>query len=97
MTIEYYNKLEQVDTIIDELVTIKNSLALRLIEERDDELNKAKRAYENACQLAELDFKYKMNYLDDRFSESLERVLSQLGEEMPEKVKQIKNEENPNE
>lgn len=93
----YYDKLEQVDTIIDELVTVKNSLALRLMEERDEDLDKAKRAYDNACQLAELDFKYKMNYLDDRFGESLERVLSQLGEEIPEKVKKTNNEENSNE
>jgi len=87
----YYEKLEQVDNMIDELVAIKNSFAERLVDERDEQLMRAKKAYENACTLAELDYKYKMNYLDNRFSESLEKALSQLGAEIPEEIRNKTN------
>lgn len=87
MTIEYYNKLEEVDEMIDELVELKNSLIERIQREWEADTAQAKRTYDDAMNKAKLDYQSKLNYLDFRFGQSLENVLSKLGNEIPEEVK----------
>lgn len=81
MTEIYYDKLEKVDAILDELVSLKDTMYKRLVAERNDAVNKA---------LAE--FQEKVIYLQARFDQSAERALAELGDTIPEEVRnKVKN------
>lgn len=76
MTEIYYDKLEEVDRTLEELVDIKDAMYKRLVAERN-------------AGVAEVvaEFKKKVRYLQARFDQSAERVLAQLGDTIPEEVK----------
>jgi len=76
MTEIYYDKLEEVDRTLEELVDIKDAMYKRLVAERN-------------AGVAEVvaEFKKKVRHLQSRFDQSAERVLAQLGDTIPEEVK----------
>jgi hypothetical protein len=76
MTEIYYDKLEEVDRTLEELVDIKDAMYKRLVAERN-------------AGVAEVvaEFKKKVRHLQARFDQSAERVLAQLGDTIPEEVK----------
>ncbi len=77
MTIEYYDKLEEVDRTLEELVDLKDALYKRLVAERN-----------SAVAEIMAEFKQKVKYLQARFDISAERALSQLGDTIPQEVKE---------
>jgi hypothetical protein len=79
----YYDKLEEVDRRLEELVAIKESMYQRLVAERNGAVTKIM-----------LEFKDKVKYLQKRFDQSAERALSELGDTIPEEVKQNIKENN---
>jgi chemotaxis regulatin CheY-phosphate phosphatase CheZ len=83
MSIDYYDKLEEVDMKLEELVSLKDSMYARLVAERN-------------AAVAEVikDFKNKVKFLQQRFDQSAERALSQLGETIPEEIKRNIKENN---
>lgn len=83
MTEIYYDKLEEVDMRLEELVAIKESMYQRLVAERNDAVTKIM-----------LEFKDKVKYLQKRFDQSTEKVLAELGETIPEEVKRNIKEKN---
>lgn len=80
MTIEYYDKLEEVDRKLDELVSIKDAMYKRLVAERN-------------AAVAEVmaEFKQKVRYLQARFDQSAEQALKELGDTIPDEVKEKLN------
>jgi len=80
MTIEYYDKLEEVDRTLEELVDLKDAMYKRLVAERN-------------AAVAEVmaEFKQKVRYLQARFDQSAERVLKQLGDTIPDEIKEKLN------
>ncbi len=76
MTEIYYDKLEEVDRKLEELVDIKDALYKRLVAERN-------------AAVAEVvaEFKQKVKYLQARFDQSAEQALAELGDTIPEEVK----------
>jgi hypothetical protein len=83
MTEIYYDKLEEVDKKLEELVDTKDALYKRLVAERNSAVAKV---------MAE--FKEKAKYLQARFDQSADKVLAELGETIPEEVKQNIKEKN---
>jgi DNA anti-recombination protein RmuC len=83
MTEIYYDKLEEVDKKLEELVDTKDALYKRLVAERNSAVAKV---------MAE--FKEKVKYLQARFDQSTDKVLAELGETIPEEVKQNIKENN---
>ena len=77
MTEIYYDKLEEVDRTLEELVDLKDALYKRLVAERN-----------SAVAEVMAEFKQKVKYLQARFDQSAERVLSELGETIPQEVKE---------
>jgi len=78
--IEYYDKLEEVDRTLEELVDLKDAMYKRLVAERN-------------AAVAEVmaEFKQKVRYLQARFDQSAERVLKQLGDTIPDEIKEKLN------
>lgn len=72
----YYNRLEEVDQALDELVTLKDNLYSKLLKERDEAIEKAN-----------LEFESKVEFLQARFDRSCEKALGRLGESIPAEVK----------
>lgn len=83
MNIEYYDKLEEVDRTLEDLVQIKDAMYKRLVVERN-------------MAVAEVmaEFKQKVKYLQKRFDASAEIALAKLGETIPAEVKEIIKEKN---
>lgn len=80
MTEIYYDKLEKVDRILDELVTTKDAMYQRLVAERN-----------SAVAEIMAEFKQKVRYLQSRFDQSAERALKELGDTIPDEVKEKLN------
>ena len=80
MTIEYYDKLEEVDRTLEELVDLKDAMYKRLVTERN-----------SAVAEVMAEFKQKVRYLQARFDQSAERVLKQLGDTIPDEIKEKLN------
>lgn len=80
MTIEYYDKLEEVDRTLEELVDLKDAMYKRLVAERN-----------SAVAEVMAEFKQKVRYLQARFDQSAERVLKQLGDTIPDEIKEKLN------
>jgi CHASE3 domain sensor protein len=81
MTIEYYDKLQEVDERLEELVDLKDELYKRLVEERNQAVAKVIKEFDR-----------KVQFLQSRFDQSAERVLAELGETIPSEIKEkIKN------
>lgn len=74
--IKYYNRLEETDKKLEELAEIKKNLIARLNEERDRALLKAK-----------LHHAYMVEVVNERFSQSVDKVLGKLGETIPDEAK----------
>lgn len=72
----YYNRLQEVDQTLEELVDLKEKLEAKLLKERDDAIAKAHVEYEN-----------KMAFLQARFDVSAEKALGRLGQAIPAEVK----------
>ena len=72
----YYNRLEEVDNTLEELVNLKDNLYTKLIKERDDTIAKAN-----------MEFKNKVEFLQTRFDRSAEKALARLGATIPAEVK----------
>lgn len=83
MTEIYYDKLEEVDMRLEELVAIKESMYKRLVAERNEAMTKIT-----------IEFKDKVKYLQKRFDQSTEKVLAELGDTIPEEVKKNIKEKN---
>lgn len=83
MTEIYYDKLEEVDMRLEELVALKDSMYQRLVTERNDAVTKIM-----------LEFKDKVKFLQKRFDQSTEKVLAELGDTIPEEVKRNIKEKN---
>lgn len=75
----YYERLEEVDQTLDELVTLKDELYSQLLRERDDTIEKA-----------HVEFKNKVEFLQARFDRSAEKALAYLGSSIPAEVKVLK-------
>lgn len=75
----YYERLEEVDQTLDELVTLKDALYSQLLRERDDAIEKA-----------HVEFKSKVEFLQGRFDRSAEKALAYLGSSIPAEVKVLK-------
>lgn len=72
----YYNRLEEVDNTLEELVNLKDNLYTKLIKERDDTIAKAN-----------MEFESKVSFLQARFDRSAEKALARLGKTIPAEVK----------
>lgn len=72
----YYNRLEEVDKTLEELVDLKDKLYKKLLKERDDTIAKAN-----------MEFKNKVEFLQTRFDRSAEKALARLGATIPAEVK----------
>jgi len=83
MTEIYYDKLAEVDAILDELNEHKSAMYARLVAERNSSV---------AEVMAE--FKKKVVYLQARFDASAEIALAKLGDTIPEEVKKKIKEKN---
>jgi hypothetical protein len=76
MTEIYYDKLEEVDMRLEELVELKDNLYKRAVAERNAAVNEVM-----------LHFKKTVKAIQARFDQSAEKVLAELGETIPEEVK----------
>ena len=72
----YYERLEQTDLMLEELVNLKDALEIKLKKEQD-------KAIENIL----LEYENKMEFLQKRFDCSVEKVLASLGKTVPNEVK----------
>lgn len=72
----YYERLEQTDLMLEELVNLKDALEIKLKKEQD-------KAIENIL----LEYENKMEFLQKRFDCSVEKVLASLGKTIPNEVK----------
>lgn len=72
----YYNRLQEVDQTLEELVDLKEELYSKLLKEREDAIAKAHR-----------DFEDKVAFLQARFDRSAEKALGRLGKTIPAEVK----------
>lgn len=72
----YYNRLEEVDQTLEELVDLKEKLYSKLLRERDDAIAKANSNFED-----------KVAFLQARFDRSAEKALERLGKTIPAEVK----------
>ena len=72
----YYNRLEEVDQTLEELVDLKDKLYSKLLKERDKSIEKIN-----------VDFKSKVEFLQARFDVSAEKALAHLGKAIPAEVK----------
>ncbi len=72
----YYNRLEEVDQTLEELVDLKDKLYSKLLKERD-----------KAVEKANMEFESKVKFLQARFDISAEKALARLGSTIPAEVK----------
>ena len=72
----YYERLEQTDLMLEELVNLKDALEIKLKKEQDKAIEKIHLEYNN-----------KMDFLQKRFDCSVEKVLASLGKTVPNEVK----------
>jgi hypothetical protein len=75
MTEIYYERLEETDLMLEELVNLKDELHARIVKERDDQIEQIN-----------IEFLQKENYIQERFNISATRTLARLGETIPKIV-----------
>lgn len=78
----YYDRLEEVDKTLEDLVDLKDAMYKRLVVERNQAVSEVM-----------ADFKKKVKYLQARFDASAAIALARLGETIPDEVKKKINEE----
>jgi hypothetical protein len=83
MTEIYYDKLEEVDMRLEELVDAKDYLYKRAVAERNAAVNEVM-----------LQFKKTVKMIQAQFDQRTEKVLAELGETIPEEVKKKIKEKN---